>query len=179
MSQAIFRVAYFVGLAAGSVIRLIYTRQFERDRTADKRKRERDPFLILPLLGMIVIPLVYVLAPWLSFADYALPNWAGWAGVTIFAAGLWLLYRSHADLGRNWSPALEIQRGHTLVTSGVFRRIRHPMYAAHCLWAIAQPLLLQNWIAGWAMLLAFLAVYFSRVPGENRFLVKTNADKNP
>ena len=35
-----------------------------------------------------------------------------------------------------------------LVTNGIYRRIRHPMYSAFWLWAIAQALLLPNWIAG-------------------------------
>jgi protein-S-isoprenylcysteine O-methyltransferase Ste14 len=44
--------------------------------------------------------------------------------------GLWLFYRSHADLGTNWSITLEIREQHRLITQGVYRRIRHPMYSA-------------------------------------------------
>jgi protein-S-isoprenylcysteine O-methyltransferase Ste14 len=122
-------------------------------------------------LGLIFLPLVYLLTPWLDFADYRLPAWAGWAGAAVFAAALWLLWRSHADLGRHWSATLQVQQEHSLVTQGVYRSIRHPMYAAHWLWAVAQALLLQNWIAGPSMLVTFLPSYLVRVPREEQMML--------
>jgi len=61
-------------------------------------------------------------------------------------AALWLFCRSHLDLGQNWSQSLEIRKGHQLVTDGVYRFIRHPMYASIWIWCLAQGLLLEN---GW------------------------------
>jgi len=121
---------------------------------------------------MFIIPLLYVLTSWLDFADYQLPMWAGWVGVAIFAASAWLLWRSHADLGLNWLPTPDIREGHTLVTDGVFRYIRHPMYAAHWLWAIAQPLLLHNWIAGLSMAASMLPLYLVRVRQEEEMMLE-------
>lgn len=46
--------------------------------------------------------------------------------------------------------------------------IRHPMYASQWLVAIAQPLLLHNWIAGFLNLLAFIPFYFLRVKAEEQ-----------
>lgn len=127
--------------------------------------------LFLVFLGMQVIPAIYLFAPWLDFADYHLPAWGGGLGVAVFAGALWLLWRSHADLGRNWSPALEISEGQSLVTGGVFRYIRHPMYAAHILWGIAQVFLLQNWIAGPSMLLTSFLLYMVRAPKEEKMML--------
>ena len=47
-----------------------------------------------------------------------------------YVIGLWLFYRSHADLGTNWSITLEVREGHRLITQGVYRGVRHPMYSA-------------------------------------------------
>ncbi len=47
----------------------------------------------------------------------------------IFIFTLWLMWRAYADLGRNWSPKIEIGEGQKLVTDGVYRYIRHPIYA--------------------------------------------------
>ena len=47
----------------------------------------------------------------------------------------------------------------------------HPMYASQWLWSVAQPLLLQNWIAGWSGLLLFLPLYLSRVPREEQMML--------
>jgi len=86
---------------------------------------------------------------WLDFADYPIEMpWAlGVFGVLLFLVAIWLLHRSHADLGKNWSPRGDATAGHSLVTGGVYERIRHPMYAAHVVWGIAQALLLREAMA--------------------------------
>jgi len=120
----------------------------------------------------MVAPLFYLFSPWLDFANYDLPGWMGWMGTAAFAAALLLLWRSHADLGRNWSAILQIRQEHTLITNGVYRYTRHPMYAAHLLWAIAQGLLLQNWLAGWILLVTFIPMYLVRVPEEEKMMLE-------
>jgi len=114
---------------------------------------------------------------WLSFADYDIPAWAGWIGVTTFGIALWLLWRSHADLGQNWRVAAELRKEHKLVTSGVFRYVRHPMYSAHWLWGVAQALLIQNWIAGLASLVIFLPLYLLRVRREEQMMLAQFGDE--
>jgi len=85
---------------------------------------------------------------------------------------LFLLWRSHADLGLNWSATLRIRQEHSLVTDGIYRHIRHPMYAAHLLWAIAQGLLLENWLAGWVFLVTFVPLYLLRVTKEEKMMLE-------
>jgi len=174
MLDSIFEAIYLVGFIAGSVIRRLATRQYRRHSAAISRETELDKLLImLASIGMILMPLFYLLTPWLDFADYCLPTWAGLIGAAVFAVSLWLLWRSHADLDGSWSPYLEIREEHSLVTHGVFLHIRHPMYAAHWLWGIAQALLLQNWIAGLAMLASFLPLYLVRVVREEEMMLES------
>jgi protein-S-isoprenylcysteine O-methyltransferase Ste14 len=89
----------------------------------------------------------------------------------LFAGGLWVIWRAHQDLGRNWSPTLDLQQEHQLVTNGIYARMRHPIYAGMWLWACAQPLLLQNWLVGPAGLLTFALVYATRVPKEEKMML--------
>jgi len=127
---------------------------------------------VLALWGVAqLVAILYVLTPWFDFADYRLPVWSGPVGIGVFAAALLLLWRSHADLGRNWSVTLQIREGHSLVTRGVYRYVRHPMYAAHWLWGIGQALLLQNWIAGPPVLVVFLALCLLRIPREEGMML--------
>ena len=77
-------------------------------------------------------------------------------------AALWLFWRSHADLGQNWSVSLEIRKDHRIVQHGVYRLIRHPMYASIWLWSIAQALLLANWLAGWSAVVPFAVNAYGR-----------------
>ena len=115
---------------------------------------------------MFVAPVVYAASNWLDFANYALPDWAGGLGAVLIAGALFVFWRAHADLGLNWSPSLEIREKHELITRGIYGVVRHPMYASQWLWVIGQPLLLQNWVAGWLDLLVFIPFYFLQVRAE-------------
>ncbi len=121
-------------------------------------------------LGLI-LPMVYIFTPWLDFADYYLPSWFSLAGVLLFIVALWIIGRAHSRLGANFSTRMEIGDKQSLVSQGIYRYIRHPIYAGFWLWSIAQPLLLHNWLAGLAMLAAFLPLYWVRVPREERMLL--------
>jgi protein-S-isoprenylcysteine O-methyltransferase Ste14 len=171
MTPPLFIATYFTGFIVASAIRLVYTREYrDRVRREGKRPKVDTPLVYLPALGFFVIPLVYVLTPLLTFADYTLPFGAGLAGTAVYALALWLLWRSHADLGRNFSPVIEVVEGQQLVTDGVYRRIRHPMYTAHLLWGLAQPFLLWNWVAGFALLATIIPLMLVRVPAEERVM---------
>lgn len=56
------------------------------------------------------------------------------------------------------------------MTRGVYRYIRHPMYASQWVWSVAQALLLHNWIAGWASFVLFAPLDVLHVPREERML---------
>ena len=117
-----------------------------------------------------VLPLVYMFSSWLDFANlpFDVPVGLGVGGIALFVGAIWLLHRAHTDLGKRWSPTVEFKDNHALVTEGVYKRIRHPMYAAHVLWGIAQTLLISNLIAGPLALILIFAVLGLRVPREER-----------
>jgi len=167
-----FEVIFLVGFVVGSVIRKVYTFRCRGSKATKKRKSLVDIILISAAGVGLAAPLLYLFSPWLDFADYDLPGWLGCVGTVVFAMALFLLWRSHADLGRNWSAILQIRQEHSLITDGIYRHIRHPMYAAHLLWAIAQGLLLENWLAGWAFLVIFVPFYLLRVPKEEKMMLE-------
>ena len=175
MLDNIFEIIFLVGLI--TYLFGVYApsaRRYKRSRIADDRMRRQDFLLdLITYAGWQLIPLIYVFTSWLDFANYQLPVWAGWVGVVIFAAALLILWRSYADLGRNWSPTLQIQENHSLVTKGIYCYIRHPIYAALWLWCFAQPLLLQNWIAGLCLLVVFPVLYVLRLPREEQMMHET------
>ncbi len=180
--RRVFTTIYFAGIVAEMVIRLPHERRRKRTSMAvDHVDRQERALLGLLFLGMFFLPVADAAAPSLmKEVDY---RWserarrrAGMLGAALLAAAVWLFWRSHADLGRNWSPTLQLRQEHQLVTGGVYRWIRHPMYASQWLWIIAQPLLLQNWVAGPAGSLLFLPLYILRVPREEQMLLAQFGD---
>jgi protein-S-isoprenylcysteine O-methyltransferase Ste14 len=98
-------------------------------------------------------------------------------GVATTVATLWLFWRSHADLGRNFSAKLVIREKHNLVTTGVYRLIRHPMYASFLLWSVLQILLLPNWITGLAGVFGFCILYCARIHREEQLMLHKFGDE--
>lgn len=156
---------------ATGLIRAPYARRTRNNEIADDRKDLSERLLLGGMfLTMMVLLLLHLATGVFDFAGYALPIWATIVGAVLQLPFLWLFWRSHADLGRNWSVSLEIHEEHSLVTEGVYARTRHPMYSAIWLAAIAQPLLIHNWIAGFLVIPAFAAMYFIRVPQEEAMM---------
>ncbi len=169
MTISALKIIYLIGLFVGPLIRLRYGL---RNKNASSGQGTRQDRVLARLAGMgFLFGFVYVFSSWLSFADYKLPGWIGWLGTLIYVAAFWLLWRAHADLGKNFSPILTIKAEQELVTEGVFKNIRHPIYAAFWLLGLAQVLLLPNWVAGPAMLVFMCPLYFIRVPKEEAMLM--------
>jgi protein-S-isoprenylcysteine O-methyltransferase Ste14 len=171
MTALVAKLIWLLGVAGWFIIRYPHQR---RSRRTPKRLRSdhgREIILLaISAMGLGIIPAVYVLTGAPNFAGYEFRPWQGWLGAALFGASLLLFHRTHRDLGRNWSVTLEVRNEHRLVTSGVYSHVRHPMYSAFWLWALAQALLLPNWIAGPAGLVGFGTLFFLRVGREERLM---------
>lgn len=172
MFNSIFKIIYFILLVIAIIIRKSYERKYIR-LDVEIQKKSTIELVLLGLNGIgMIVPVVYVYSSWLDFANYTLPGWLGWAGVVLFAFAIWLLWRSHSDLGRNWTPTVAKRYDAELITNGVYKYIRHPMYTAHLIWAIAQILILHNWIAGYSFLIVQVPFYFIRIKNEERMMIE-------
>jgi protein-S-isoprenylcysteine O-methyltransferase Ste14 len=92
--------------------------------------------------------------------------------VVCLAVGLGLFARSHADLGTNWSITLEVREKHQLVTQGIYRHIRHPMYLALLVYGLGQALVVPNWIAGPSYAVAMALLFALRFTREERMMLE-------
>jgi len=159
------------------VIRAPHGRRSRGIKVARSWKGRREVALLTLAWTGFIVPLIWVVSPVFSFAAYSLRPWPLGAGVLCLAAGLWWLYRSHSDLGRYWSVTLELRENHRLITQGVYRYVRHPMYAALFLYSIGQALVIPNWIAGPSYLVAFGILFALRIGAEERMMLETFGDE--
>ena len=127
--------------------------------------------LLLVFTGSTTMPVLYLFTRWFDFADFAPDPRLGWLGALCGAAGLVLFWRAHRDLGREFSPTLELKEAHRLVATGIYSRIRHPMYTALFLIATAQLLLIANAVVAPAFLIAFAVLYATRIEREERMML--------
>lgn len=166
-------IAKVVVLAATLTMLAIRAPHGRRSRNVKVARSLKTPLetglLVLAWAGFF-IPLIWLASPVLAFAEYRLSLGPFVAGVLCHAAGLWLFHRSHADLGTNWSITLEVREQHRLITQGVYRRIRHPMYLALVLYSMGHALVIPNWVAGPSNLVAFGILFALRVQAEEQMM---------
>ena len=169
---------FLFGLLLYVAVRMVFQRRVRGTPVKATRATLLDRTLVLLVVfGQIVLPISYTFGTWIDFANYEQIRGVAVAGALVWLAGLWLFWRSHTDLGNNWSVTLEVRSTHRLVTHGVYRRVRHPMYASFLLLAAAQALLLPNWIAGWAAMAAIGLMCIIRVPREESMMCKFFGDE--
>jgi protein-S-isoprenylcysteine O-methyltransferase Ste14 len=114
-----------------------YVKNHSKPENATLKKREEGLVSKLAgLLGMIGFAsvILYAVNPnWLAFANLSFPVWLRWAGVGMALIGFALLQWAQVSLGKSWSDTPRMMKEQTLITSGPYRTIRHPIYTAFIL----------------------------------------------
>ena len=158
------------------VIRAPHGRRSRGVKVARSCKGPREVALLTFAWMGFLVPLIWLVSPVFSFAEYTLRPWPLGLGALCLVAGLWVFHRSHSDLGVYWSVTLEMRENHRLITQGIYRRVRHPMYAALFLYSIGQALVVPNWVAGPSYLVSFGILFAFRVGQEERMMLETFGD---
>ncbi len=178
MTPFVAKLVYCLMAAGWYAIRLPHARRSGRTPVSRSDRGSRESVLLsFSLLGLGVLPFAFVATGFPRFADRPFQPWAAWLGLAVAVAALVMFRLTHRALGRNWSVSLDVREGHKLVQDGVYGRVRHPMYTAFWLWALAQALLLPNWIAGLSGLVGFGTLYAFRIGREERLMLDTFGDE--
>lgn len=177
MLNNIEKILYLVSFLVFLIIRKYYTAKYRKVEIVKNKKKAID-IVLLSFSGMgMVIPLVYVFSPVFDFANYNRPFWLTIIGVMVLVVANILLWFSHHNLRSNWTPTLAIKKEHKLVDNGVYRFIRHPMYAAHIYWALGQIAILPNWIAGFSFIIFAVLILILRIKDEENMMVEQFGDE--
>lgn len=114
-------LVFIIGFVLYAGIRHTFERRTRSNEHVVNRADGRERMLIVVMaVGSFLLPLLYLLTPWPSYADYELPRWVLFLGTLLMGLALWLFWRAHADLGANWSMTLQIRKQHPLSKQGVY-----------------------------------------------------------
>jgi protein-S-isoprenylcysteine O-methyltransferase Ste14 len=178
MTQTVAALIWFAGIVGWYVIRYPFARKAKKITVRKSLFDPRESILLaIASLGLFLIPGLYAATGIPASLDRPFIATPAWLGLIPLCASLWLFRRSHVDLGRNWSISLEIRQHHTLVNTGVYRLVRHPMYTSFFLLGVAQMLLLANWLAGPSGLIGVALLFVFRVRREERMMIQTIGDE--
>ena len=139
-------------LLAGFVIFMpigIYHRL--KARTGEKLDRRQEGMFILVALRLAGLAgtaglIAYLIKPaYMAWAAVPLPVWLRWTGVGLALIAGALLVWMFRTLGRNLTDTVVTRKQHTLVTTGPYRWVRHPLYTSAALAIVGNSLVAANW----------------------------------
>jgi len=92
------------------------------------------------------------------------------AGMTLFAAGLFLRWWAIITLGRFFTVDVVVEKDHEVVERVPFRLVRHPSYTSVLLAFVGFALTLRSWAAMLVVLVPIFAAFIHRVNVEEEAL---------
>ena len=165
------KIVWGLCLVAWALIRWIPNRRARKVKIAKASRTPIERFsMAASTTGLGIIPAIWVFTGFPSAFDHTMHPVPLLIGLALFGVSLRLFRVTHKALGAMWSHSLDLRENHRLVSTGIYERLRHPMYSAFWLWALAQPFLLANWVAGLAGIVGFGTLYFLRVGQEERMM---------
>ncbi len=124
---------------------------------------------------MVLFFWVYYIVIFLKIGQVPRDNILFWQtlailGALMVAAGAALNIWGRFQLKQNWSNHIKIYKDQTLVTSGAFRIVRHPLYASLMLMLLGGSLIYLNYLSAFLTLAVFIPFMTHRARQEEILL---------
>lgn len=180
-TETIFRILAAVILFTAVGISTTFRRKADRD-SGEKLSRKADGtpmMLVIRILGLVLwfSPLIYLINPaWMAWSKLGLPEGARWFGVVLGLICVPLIYWLFSSIGSSITPVSATRAEHKLVTHGIYRYVRHPLYIVGSSLFIAFGLMADNWFIMSLGVFAFIAMAI-RTPKEEANLIEKFGDE--
>lgn len=139
-------------------------------RRLDAKEKQADQKTVVAVSGLMFM---------VGFVLAGLDHRFGWSNmslaVTVIASVLFLgAYGLYAEVLREnayLSRTIKVEEGQTVISTGLYGVVRHPMYAATILLFLMMPLVLGSWYAA-IVFFIYPALIIVRLKGEEKLLMK-------
>ena len=179
--ETIFRLIALTIFLIGVGISTYFRRKADRE-SGETVSRKTDGNLLMSIIrfGGLVLwlsPVVYLLNPgWMAWSKIGLPEGWRWFGVSLGILCDLGIYWLFSSIGNNITPTSATRKEHTLVTSGPYRWVRHPLYTIGSTFFVSFGLIADNWFIAALGLLTFIVMAI-RTPKEEASLLEKFGDE--
>ena len=179
-----FRIVFFIVLGAMLIMRIAFSLRVHQqgERTMpDRQAIQREGvglFVARVVLFFLLIAILVLYAidhAWMRALDYVLPSWLRWVGFAVGCLSIGLATWAELELGRQFSPQLQLRQQHKLITTGPYSYMRHPLYTALYGFGLSLALVSANWFFLGFFFLSLLGLGI-RVPKEEMMLIEQFGD---
>lgn len=132
------------------------------------KETQKDQVWVVALSGVLFIAGFLAAGFDFRFGWTRVPGWLVWIAA-IVQLGSYGLYAEVLRENAYLSRTVEVQEGQTVIDTGLYGIVRHPMYTSTILMSLAIPLVLGSWISFLPMLL-YPVIIIRRIHGEEALL---------
>lgn len=134
--------------------------------------KTRDHYSVILIIVMSLASNVVPLVDWAYFSGPENGNTvATIVGFCIMWGGIVLRNYSIKLLGKHFTPTIQLQKDHTLITAGPYSIIRHPSYLGALLSFIGIAIFLNSVVGVVFTIVAMMVAYTTRINAEEKALV--------
>ena len=136
----------------------------------DAKEKEREQSLVVKLSGLMFLVGFILAGLSFRFGWLMLPKWVSIVGAVLFLSS----YALYAEVLREntWlSRTIEVQEGQTVVSTGLYGIVRHPMYAVTLVLFLSMPLVLGSGLA-FVVFLTYPFIIAKRIRNEEEVLAR-------
>jgi protein-S-isoprenylcysteine O-methyltransferase Ste14 len=127
--------------------------------------------------GVNLLALLWLINPaWVRWSALTFPDCLRWIGVALGGVTVVLGYLAHRTLGASFTPTLMTKQEHRLVTVGIYRLVRHPVYGSFFTNLASSFLVTSNWLIG-LLGLVYSLLIFERTGHEERMMLDEFGDE--
>lgn len=176
MNENIFRILAAVILITGMSISSYFRLKADRE-SGEKLSRKADGNAMMTVirLGGLILwlsPFVYLINPnWMAWSKIGLPESVRWLGVGIGVLCTLGIYWLFSSIGTGITPVSATRREHKLVTHGIYRWVRHPLYTIGSSMFISFGMTADSWFIAALGILTFVLMAI-RTPKEEANLIE-------
>ena len=175
ISISINQIIYCILFSIYSLVRIYFVSKRNSKNNNYKRAKNKTTERIkvfIAGIGMIFVPLLSVFSSYLNCFKIRVPSFFIVLTTLLLILDIYYFYLIHKQLGDNWSLVLEIKVKQKLIKTGVYKYVRHPMYAQCWIWTLLQGIILTNYFVEIFGILCWGYLYFTRVGPEEQMMIE-------
>jgi len=178
MNETFFKISIAVLVVLFIAERIPFVRKTKKVKKTVRKSPARERVMVLTnWFGMVFFPFIYAFSRVFDGLSMGIHDYLRIGGIAVYVFALVLLFLSHKGLHENWSMGLEIGEEHKLINTGIYSKIRHPMYTAFMLMMAGQLFIVSNWFVGMFGVCVWVLLLILRTSDEEKMLIEEFGDE--
>lgn len=165
----LFIAVLFMPMLIAGVVMALHSPELLKKRLNTKEK-EAEQRSVVAMSGIMFVAAFVIAGLNFRYSWVVMPSWAVWCATVLFLFS-YMMYAEVLRENAYLSRTIEVQEGQTVIDTGLYGIVRHPMYSATVLMFLAMPLVLGS-MPSFVIMLAYIPLIAKRIRNEEQVLLE-------